>query len=113
MSDLGKLHLLVGSRPEGQAFFLNATSAQALEPLSQAFRVHARGRADRLKIVIIFKEKLFGLAAEAQRPTHPFFQSFCDDSAPKFFFRGSPIIDLQEGTLKHSLVPRFKISFAE
>jgi hypothetical protein len=54
----------VSSYAEGKVFFLDAASANGFEPLPQAFRIHSRGRANRLEILVVVKKELFGFAAK-------------------------------------------------
>ena len=46
----------IGSHAEGHIFSLDAARANGLEPFPQAFRIHARGRADGLEILLVFKQ---------------------------------------------------------
>jgi hypothetical protein len=96
----------VTSQSEGNTLFLDAASAYGFEPLSQAFRIHSRGGANRLKILVVVKQELLGFAAKTQRPTDPFFQCFGDNGAPESFFSRSLIINLQHRTFEHEVCPR-------
>jgi hypothetical protein len=90
---------------------LNAARAYGFEPLSQANRIHSRGGAHGLKVLVIVKEELLSFTAKTQWPADPFFQSFCDHGAPKSFFRRAPILNMQDGTFKHGLGPQFKVVY--
>ena len=69
---LRKAELLIRSHSERNIFFLDAAGTNGLEPFPQAFRVHSRGRANRLEILVVVKQELLGFAAEAQRTANPF-----------------------------------------
>jgi hypothetical protein len=85
----------LSANPKGKIFPLNSASADGFEPLSQAFRIHPRGGANRVKITVVVKEKFLCFAAKSQWPAHPFLQCFGDHGAPQSFFRGSLIVNSQ------------------
>jgi len=98
---------------EGNTFLLDAASAYGLESLSQAFRIHSCGGANRLKIFGVVKKELLRFAAKGQWPTDPFLQCFGDHGTPESFFSRSLIVNLQQRTFKHGVCPRPKIGLTE
>src|SRR6266700_2826928 len=96
----------MSSNPEGNVLFLDAASAYGHEPLSQTFRIHSRGGANRLEILVVVKKELLGFTAKAQWPTDPFLQCFGDNGAPESFFSRSLFVNLQHRTFKHGVCPR-------
>lgn len=108
---LRKPHIFCRPRSEWKVLFLEPAGANDSEPVSQAIRIHSGGRADRLEIRIVVKEKLLRLAAETQRPANPFLQRPGNHGAPKPFLRRSPIVKKQKRTFEHALGPLFNFDF--
>ena len=107
---LRKVYLFL-EHAERNTFFLDAAGANRFEAPSQAIRIHSRGGAYGLEVMVVVKKKMLRFAAKTERATDPFFQSFCDHGAPKPLFRRGSIVNRQKRTFKHADGLQFKFVF--